>query len=181
MLARAGILMGLLLGLAACTATSGSRSRDPARCTYLFDQYDRATTVYPDQRFSARSGAYVLNPAIEQWVGLLRANRCLTYNDDLDGMEALGESLKPFAPSDSGLAISSTAMHAGIVTSMGAESRAVTFYRSLGYNVRTIGAEQLGRRVFVGPFRTQGALDEAISISQQAGFVSAYPSRYIRY
>ena len=95
-------------------------------------------------------------------------------------MEALGENLRPFTPETGGGAIPPVTIMAGIVTSPVAETRAIAFFQSLGYPTRTVGAPQLGRRILVGSFTTQGALDQALAVAREAGFESAYPTRRIR-
>ena len=62
------------------------------------------------------------------------------------------------------------------------DERAVTaFVRGLGYRSRGVGAETLGRRLFIGPFVTQGALDQALDVARQAGFVAPHVARRVRF
>ena len=166
---RNAILAGAAVLLTAC-ASGGApdAARDAERCVFYFNQYDLATTTYPTEVRSARGGGYSLNPAIQRSIAWLRDGDCLTMNAELDGMAALGESLKPFERVQGGAA-------------MPAEAAAVAFFEGLGYPVRTVGAPQLGRRVFVGPFTTQEAFDQALGVAREAGFASAYGTRRIRF
>jgi hypothetical protein len=179
---RNAILAGAAVLLTAC-ASGGApdAARDAERCVFYFNQYDIATTTFPTEVRSARGGGYSLNPAIQRSIAWLRDGDCLTMNAELDGMAALGESLKPFERVQGGAAMPPIALHAGIVTSTSAEAAAVAFFEGLGYPVRTVGAPQLGRRVFVGPFTTQEAFDQALGVAREAGFASAYGTRRIRF
>ena len=168
--------------LTACASGSApDAARDAERCVFHFDQYDIATTTFPAERRSARVGGYVLNPVIQRSIASLRAGDCMTMNAELDGIAAAGESLRPFERLRGGSAIPPITLHAGIVTSTASETASVAFFEGLGYPVRTIGAPQLGRRVFVGPFTTQEAFDQALGVARDAGFASAYGTRRIRF
>ena len=168
--------------LTAC-ASGGApdAARDAERCVFHFEQYDIATTTFPNEPRSARGGGYVLNPVIQRSISLLRDGDCLTMIAELDGMAELGESLQPFERARGGTVVPPMALHAGMVTSTSAEAASVAFFEGLGYPVRTVGAPQLGRRVFVGPFTTQEALDQALGVAREAGFASAYGTRRIRF
>ena len=75
-----------------------------------------------------------------------------------------------------------TAVHVGIVMSMYDEGRATQFFRGLGYRSRGVGApDGLGRRLYIGPFTSQGALDEALSIAREAGFISPFAAKHTRF
>lgn len=105
---------------------------------------------------------------------LLRAG-CLTSTDDLAGLEALGDELRGTVVGESGAAIRPISLHVGVVTSMSDEIRVRAFFESLGYRVRTIGNIAVGRRIYVGPFTTEGGLAEATAIARRAGFTAPYP------
>jgi hypothetical protein len=98
---------------------------------------------------------------------------CFSYTDELTGLDSTGGTV-----SDSGQAIRAISVHAGVVTNMDDEARAIAFFEARGVRVRTIGNAALGRRIYLGPFATQGALDDAIALSRQAGFVAPYPARF---
>ena len=61
------------------------------------------------------------------------------------------------------------------------EGRATQFFRGLGYRSRGVGALGLGRRLYIGPFTSQGALDEALTIAREAGFISPYPAKHTKF
>ena len=58
---------------------------------------------------------------------------------------------------DGGPAIRPVPVHLGIVTGISDEALVTRYFRGLGYRSRGIGAEGLGRRIYIGPFTTQGA------------------------
>jgi len=179
---HAALSFAAALLLTACaTGNAPDAGREADRCVFHFNQYDIATTTFPTERYSSRARGYILSPAVQRSISFLRSGDCLTMNAELDGMAALGDSLQPFEPVRGVTAIPQVSLHAGIVTSTSAETGAVVFFQSLGYTVRTVGAPQLGRRVFVGPFTTQESLDQALDVARDAGFESAYGTRRIRF
>ena len=95
--------------------------------------------------------------------------------------DGLAQRLAPFAIADSGAAIRPIPVHLGIVTGIWDEARVTHFFRSLGYRSRGVGAEGLGRRIYIGPFATEGALEQALGVARQAGFIAPYAARYTRF
>ena len=55
------------------------------------------------------------------------------------------------------------------------------FFRGLGYRSRGVGAPTLGRRLFIGPFTSQGALDQALDVARQAGFIAPHVAQHVRF
>ena len=88
----------------------------------------------------------------------VREAGCITMTDDLAGMETV--AAPPVA--DGGAAIAPTSLHAGVVTSMADDAtRTRLLRRPRACRARSVGSAPLGRRIYLGPFATQGALDEA--------------------
>ena len=108
-------------------------------------------------------------------------NGCLTFSDDLDPMQGLAPTLAGFTITEQRRGDPATAVHLGIVTSFGDEARVTQFFRGLGYRSRGVGAAALGRRLYIGPFITQGALDQAIAVARQAGFIAPYPAKHTKF
>jgi hypothetical protein len=176
---RAAMLVLAAVTLAACAAAT-PRPPDPTVCAKLFSAYDIAARLYPTPRFDEDGG--VTPPAALSRPGQdLRNAGCLTSSSDLDGMPALAQQLSPYAITNSGPAIRATPVHLGIVTSIYDEGRVTVFFRGLGYRSRGIGAEALGRRIYIGPFTTQGALDQALATARQAGFIAPYAAKYTKF
>jgi hypothetical protein len=174
----------LLLALFAAVATpafGAAGQRDPAVCLQLFEDYDNAAWLYPQPRFNRFSGGFQMAPAYGRPTRLLRANGCLTLSRDLDGIPALAARLQEFERIEGGPTIRPTALHLGVVLSIGDEARVTQFFRGLGYRSRGVGADGLGRRLYIGPFTSQGALDQAAEIAREAGFISPYPPRHTRF
>jgi hypothetical protein len=74
-----------------------------------------------------------------------------------------------------------TAISAGIVTGFSEQFRASEFFRSLGYRTRSVGEPTLGRRILIGPFVTQGAVDQAIATAREAGFIAPHVAEHTRF
>jgi hypothetical protein len=170
----------LLLAAAAMTAcTAASRAPDPARCEALFWTYDTAARNYSSQRFS--DFALVPPGPLSRPIQNLRNNGCLTSSADLDGMPALAARLAPYTIDRSGPPIRAVPVHLGIVTSISDEARVTQFFRGLGYRSRGIGAEGVGRRLYIGPFTTQGGLDQALATAREAGFIAPYAAKFTKF
>jgi hypothetical protein len=167
---RPATLLAIALALGGC---AGEAAREPeyagaVGCVPLFQQYDVLESVYPDnqRRFDDRVAA----PPVEAQAQRLRNAGCITMTADLAGMERYaGPPVR-----DGGAKIPGTSLHVGVVTSMEDDARARAFFESKGVPVRTIGSAALGRRVYVGPFGTEGALSSARSMAIAAGFAFPY-------
>ena len=78
---------------------------------------------------------------------------------------------------DGGPAIADPILHAGVVTNM-ADEAGTRLLRGTGRPARSVGSAALGRRIYLGPFATQGALDGATALARAAGFASPYPATF---
>jgi hypothetical protein len=172
-------LMALLVVLAGGMATAGPRTPDPAVCLQLFEAYDNAVWLYPDNSWA--DDRPLLRGDVSRAAQRLRMGNCLTSSADLDGMQALAQRLRPYVITDSGPAIRPTTVGLGIVTGLYDEARTTAFFRGLGYRSRGVGAQTLGRRLFIGPFTSQGALDQALAVAREAGFISPHVARHVRF
>ena len=171
----------LLLAVAAAGACTAAPPgwRDPATCAVLFARYDAAVRLHPVTRFDEDGGDVPPGPQSRPAVAL-RAAGCLTRSADLDGLPALAARLEPFAIDAGGPAIRAVPVHLGIVTSIGDEPLVTRAFRGLGYRSRGVGAEGLGRRLYIGPFTSQAALDQALALAREAGFIAPYAAKYTR-
>jgi hypothetical protein len=167
-------ILTLVLVLAALAGAAAAQPRDPALCAALFRDYDQKAWLYPNQPFRDDDRARLIAPALERPTRLLRNHGCLTLSSDLDGMPALAARLAPYRIERGGAAIRPVPVHLGVVTSIIDEARATAFFRGLGYRSRGIGAAGLGRRLYIGPFTSQGAVDQALATAREAGFISPF-------
>ena len=166
--------------LAATGACAASRAPDPAICGELFARYDSVVRNYGVSGFDKDLG--IPQPGeVSRLLAPLRVNGCLTTSEDLDGLEALAQRLAPFTIVEGGASIRATPVHLGIITSAFDEPRVTRFFRGLGYRSRGVGAEGLGRRLYIGPFTTQGALDQALQVAREAGFIAPYAATHTRF
>lgn len=155
----------LALSLVACAPAGGpvDTAAGWGNCVALFRHYDllEQSVRRPDNR--------TIPPGLDLPIGLLRQGGCITVTADLAAMESL-----PVAPvTDGGAAIAPTSLHVGVVTSTADDARSIAFFQARGVQARSVGAAGLGRRIYVGPFRTDGALNAARELALSAGF--AYP------
>jgi hypothetical protein len=77
-----------------------------------------------------------------------------------------------------GPAIAPISLHAGIVTNSADDAKALAFFQAQGLPARSVGAALLGRRIYVGPFTSEGELAAARALALQAGFAYPYPARF---
>ena len=61
------------------------------------------------------------------------------------------------------------------------EGRVTQFFRGLGYRSRGVGAVGLGRRLYIGPFTSQGSLDQALATAREAGFIAPYAAQHTKF
>jgi len=163
-----------ILALAGCAAgaTPARVARgDAAACVQAFQWYDTvkasmSTPSGPDDRMA-------IPPALQMPVAGIQSLGCLTFSDDLAPMAT---ATRPPVASG-GPAIPPTSIHAGVVTNMADEANVLAFFEAHGAGARSIGAAGLGRRIYLGPFATQGALDQARDLAVAAGFAAPYPTR----
>jgi hypothetical protein len=177
---RAAVSVLLLVAALAACATPLALPPQPQRCAALFLRYDRAVRFYPDTSFD-EEGAIQRPGQVARAGQALIGNDCLTRSSDLDGLPALYARLQPYRIADGGPAIRPVPVHLGIVTGISAEAFVTRHFRGLGYRSRGIGAEGLGRRIYIGPFTTQAAVDQALAVAREAGFVAPYVAEYTRF
>ena len=169
-----------VLALLAATGAGAATRAPGTTCDRLFARYDAAVRNFGTPGFDEDFG--VTPPApISRLLVPLRSNGCLTSSADLDGLEALAQRLAPFAIVAGGSTIRPTPVHVGIITSGFDEPRVTRFFRGLGYGSRGIGAEGLGRRIYIGPFTTEGALAQALALAREAGFVAPYAATHTKF
>ena len=165
---RKALILVLLAGGCAATVPAPQPAAGE-RCVALFRAYDATAETMSTP--SGRSDRMPIPPRLQRPVQELRAAGCLTPSDALD----LAVAAPPVA--DGGAAIAPTALHAGVVTTMADDAAAQGFFEAHGAPARSIGAPGLGRRIYLGPFATEGALAGAAALARPAGFVAPYPVR----
>jgi hypothetical protein len=173
-------LASALLVLVAGCATTLPLPPQPERCEALFRRYDAVVRHYPSNWFD-EDGAILQSGQLARATAALRNNDCLTRASDLDGLPALAARLEPFEIEGGGPAIPAVPVHLGIVTGISDEAFVTRYFRGLGYRSRGIGAEGLGRRIYIGPFTTQGAVDQALRVAREAGFIAPYVAEFTRF
>lgn len=156
-------LSAVALALVAC-APIGQQVASEQDCVALFRQYDDM------EQWVARPDWRTIPIELNFQQIRLRNAGCITMSADLAGMEAL-----PLVPvTDSGPVTVRVFLHAGVVTSDADDARVRAFFEARGVRARSIGEAGLGRRIYLGPFATAGALEAARALATSAGFVAPY-------
>lgn len=152
-------------------------AQDPANpdCPGRFQYYENAMRMGGAFDNDPRLSVSRQVQAAARW---LRMGNCLTFTRQLAPMERLGPEAGAAARRPSGPTIPPTFLHVGIVTSSEDEARAAEFFAAQGFRARGIGAAFLGRRIYVGPFTTAGALEGGVALARAAGFAYPYPSNF---
>jgi hypothetical protein len=172
-LIASGLLLATLGGCSAGILADQPSRGDPDTCLALFQSYDRAVRTYPANAFGSDDNPAPMVPGpVSRPARLLIKEGCRTSSADLDGLPELAARLTGHQVVNSGATIRPTVVHLGIVTGIEDERDVTRFFRGLGYGTRGTGAPTLGRRIYVGTFTSQGALDEAMAIAREAGFVA---------
>ncbi len=170
----------LLTGLAGC---AGGEVVAPAArdCVSLFTQYDRLERSGQRTSLDPATGSLELAPALSRQTGLLIRGGCRTGTADLDRLEDLAAAHPDFRLATGGAQIPPVPVHLGVLTAIGDERAVTRAFRGLGYRSRGIGAMGLGRRIYIGPFTDQAALDQALAIAREAGFKAPYAATQTRF
>jgi hypothetical protein len=166
----ASALMATALATAGCAGMQPPPG-DNAYCAQLFDQYDgiEFLPLPSPPAFNFR----------QQQLSRIRQAQCLTLSRNLAAMDVSAAAAVPRAAAGPALNYP-VAVQAGIVTNMADEARSLAFFQALGYRARTVGAPDLGTRVYVEA-RSLGDIQNIVSIATNAGFIGPYPSRYVTF
>ena len=165
-------LAAALAGCATAPAPIASPADRAATCVTRFQYFDLMESLYPNQR--RKDEQRVAAPPVEAAGQRVREAGCITMTVDLAGMA----TAVPPPPSPPGAAIAPISVHAGVVTNMADEANAIAFFQGHGLRARSIGSAPLGRRIYLGRFASQGALDDALALARAAGFASPYPASF---
>lgn len=135
-------------------------------CVVLFQEFDitEARVGSTDRR----DGRIAPSELVARGERLRRAG-CITRTADITLVD-----VAPGRPTDGGPPIRPTAVHVGVVTSMEDDARVRAFFEERGLRARSVGSAPLGRRIYVGPLGTQGAIDGVVSLAREAGFIGPY-------
>jgi hypothetical protein len=164
-------ILAMVAVLAGCAVPAPQQWRaDGPACVAMFQEYDRRLRLFPDASIW-RPGRTV-DPWVEAQGTRLREAGCLTNTAQITDLDS------PAATSvvESGPAIRPIALHAGAVLSMEDDARVRAFFEARGVPARSIGDPMLGRRIYLGPFATQGGLDAAADLARSIGFIGPYPT-----
>ena len=167
----------LALGTALLAFAAPAIAQDGANpdCPTRFQLYETAARVSgaPDNERQR-----TVSPRVQAAARWLRMGNCLTFTDQIAAMTRLGPEAGAAALTASGPAIAPIWLHVGIVTSSADEAAALAFFTAQGLGARGLGAALLGRRIYVGPFTTAGALEGGKALARAAGFAYPYPARF---
>jgi hypothetical protein len=178
---RAALAALVLAGAVAGCAPVPPQTTDQANCVWLFEQYDVYSNFMPNE-VRARDGRFMDPSMVAYFRRLLVQNDCVTRSRDVADLDALAAAWAGRGIVESGPPSPYPgSVHVGTFAGDADAARAASFFEGLGVRSKSIGAQGLGRRVFVGPFRSQGAMNEAMTVAREAGFVAPYVSRFFRF
>lgn len=168
--ARLGLFLLLPTGAAVAATVAAPLPPADNRCIGLFHAYDTAAAHMSTP--TGRGDRMGIPPALQRQVQNIQTNDCLTLTDALK-LTVVGPAV-----TNRGAAITPVGLHAGVVTNSADEAAAIAFFEAHGVRARSIGAAGLGRRIYLGPFTTEGALSEAATLARAAGFAAVYPADF---
>lgn len=168
------------LPLVGCAGVQGGLTGAQPDCRVLFRNYDQAIQAFGNSDYSrGDSQSWKVPTAVDRAGQRLRAQGCLTSADDLAATFLMSsQELRASLVGESGAPIEPISLHAGIVQGITSEVVVRQFFGGLGVRVRSQGAPGLGRRIYLGPFATEGGYAEATELALKAGFVAPYPARF---
>lgn len=121
-----------------------------------------------------RRDSMVIRPELQGTTARIRQAGCVSFSGSLQLDPAGGQ---PVADSGPAL-VPPMRVHAGAVTSMADDAAARAFFEAHGVAATSVGSPALGRRIYIGPFATRGALEDALTLARSAGFAYPYPARF---
>lgn len=171
---RKAVLIALAAAVAATAAPAPAAAPGVDQtCVNRFRAYDRSITEFSNSGWG--EGQPMMAASTSRAIQRLRQADCLTDWDDLAIMPTVQQELQGRLEGEHGAPIRATSLLVGVVQGYSGELQARQFFSALGYRVRSQGAPFLGRRIFIGPFATEGGLAEATAVALRAGFVAPYP------
>lgn len=168
-------MAALLAALAACSdGTGGATAPVPisGNCVALFQQFDAIEASMSSS--GRRRDSMVIRPELQGTTARIRQAGCVTFSDSLRLDTAGGPPVADSGPK----LVPPMRVHAGAVTSMADDAAARAFFEAHGVATTSIGSPALGRRIYIGPFATRGALEDALALARNAGFAYPYPARF---
>lgn len=162
-------LVAVLVAFVAAVPAAAQPASDTT-CRAAFRAYDAAVKGFS----MARDDGQALHSMISRAAQRVRRADCLTALDDLRALERLQRQVAGSVTFESGASIRPVALQVGIVPGYADEFAARRFFGELGYRVRSQGAPGLGRRIYLGPFATEGGIAAAADLARRAGFVAPY-------
>ncbi len=160
---------------ATCAAPSGGAAASAEVCTRLFRHFDRDVLMFSSP---GQTEDLLLSRNAQGSAQRLMEVGCVTREGDLAPLDALARELRGTLTGETGAPIPRIWLHVGIVPGIATEVQVRGFFADVGLRARGIGAPTLGRRIYVGPFVTEGGLAEAAEVARRAGFVAPYPRRF---
>lgn len=175
---RALWLAAALAVLAGCQDTPASMAvsgDQGAVCERRLQDFDRAELFFSNGGWGREQ---FLSREVQRAAQDARQAGCVTGTGITDRLAAQLPAAKAMPRGEHGAPIQPIWLQAGIVGGISAELQSRDFFSALGFTVRSRGAPGLGRRVFIGPFSTEGGLADAAAIARSVGFVAPYPRRF---
>ena len=167
----------LLAALAVLAGGGAPRAPDQSRLPGPFRAYDIGGLELRTQRFDGTAGLVPTGPCPGR--PEFGRNGCLTMTEDLDGMPALAHGWRPTgsptAGRRSGRSGASRDRH---------RSRTRGGYGVLPRPRVSLAGHQRpdpGAADLIGPFTTQRALDQALAVAREAGFIAPHPAPRTRF
>jgi hypothetical protein len=153
----------------------------PEYCEAIFRNLDRVSRGGQGD-YSYVDDRPILRPEISR-LSLRALNYdCITFPGDLANLDAVRQdALRDRRLDDSArLEGPPVSVHLGVLTSITDEVLVTSLFRSLGYPVRSFGADGFGRRIYVGPLASEGQVEEVRGVARRAGFIAPYPTTWPR-
>ncbi|MXU66424.1 hypothetical protein [Oceanomicrobium pacificus] len=169
------LLSGTIVALMACTPGPNPGQVAPqdraGNCVPLFREYDSLKT------FDRGAGFGVGGPAsFSTRLNIIEteivAKLCITQDSQVKSVAGRSD----LAYAESGNPVSPVRLHIGTVNNWDTANRVKAEFESLGYQVSIQPSGRVGKRIYLGPFRTEGGLQRGAAAAREAGFFYIYPT-----
>lgn len=167
--------LALLVGCQDTPVNMAASADQGAVCERRLRDYDRAALFFSNGGWSRDQ---FLSREVQSAAQSARQAGCVTGTDITDRLAQELPAARATPRGEHGAPIRPTWLQVGVVGGITAEVQSREFFSGLGFTVRSRGAPGLGRRIFIGPFATEGGLNDAVALATRVGFVAPYPRRF---
>lgn len=141
--------------LAGCAAPPTPQGwKDPETCRENFRDYENAERQFLPSYDDPFDG----NATVNRYARRIVTDGCLTRMPDIAVPRHPDARMAQQRSAPAGASTRPTAVLAGFVDGFAAQAQVSQYFALRGYRSRSEGAEGVGRKIYIGPFTSEGAI-----------------------